>query len=186
MATAYRVLMTGSQEVPPVSSDAIGLGTVIFDNAALAATYSIRVSGLDFGPVLGLPAQTTDPSDNVTNFHVHNAPRGTNGGVVFGQIAPSHDTDDLSIGLTIDGSWTVRGRWETTDPANTSISAFASQLNSAPIGSDVSLYFNAHTNAFTAGEIRGQWIAISNESDNTVRGTAGDDLLPVLGGNETI
>jgi serralysin len=186
MATAYRVIMTGSQEVPPNSSNAIGLGTVVFDNAALAATYSIRVSGLDFGPVLGLPEQTPDASDNITNFHVHNAPRGTSGPVVFGQIAPNHDTDDLSIGLNADGSWTVRGRWETTDPANTSISAFASQLNAAPIGSDVSLYFNAHTPSFPAGEIRGQWVAIADESSNTVVGTAGDDLLPGLGGNDTI
>ena len=106
MSTAYRVIMTGSQEVPPNSSNAIGLGTVIFDNAALAATYSIRVSGLDFGPVLSsirfpVPAQTADTSDDVTNFHVHNAPRGTNGPVVFGQISPNHDPDDLRIGRTV-------------------------------------------------------------------------------------
>jgi Ca2+-binding RTX toxin-like protein len=186
MATAYRVIMTGSQEVPPTGSGASGLGTVIFDNAALAATYSIRVSGLDFGPVLGLPEQTADTSDDITNFHVHNAPRGANGAVVFGQIAPNHDTDDLRIALNADGSWTVQGRWEPTDPAATSISAFASELNAASIGSDVSLYFNAHTPAFPAGEIRGQWVALADGSSNTVSGTGGNDLLPGLGGNDTI
>ena len=182
MATAFRVIMTGDQEVPPKGSPARGLGTVIFDDAALTASYTIRVTGLDFGPAVGRPEQTPDPNDNVTNFHVHNAARGANGNVVFGQINPSHDADDLRIAPNADGSWTVSGRWETTDPAAVSISTFASQLNSASIGSDAPLYFNAHTPEFTAGEIRGQWVAIANDRSNTVRGTTGDDFLPGLGG----
>src|SRR5215207_9237006 len=186
MATAFRVTMTGSQEVPARSSSALGLGTVIFDDAALAASYSILVTGLDFGPGLGQQAQTPDTGDDVTNFHVHNAPRGVNGSVVFGQINPSHDADDLSITRNQDGSWTVTGRWETTDPAAVSISNFTNQLNSAQIGSDVPLYFNAHTPEFPAGEIRGQWVAIANDRSNTVRGTTGDDFLPGLGGNDRI
>jgi serralysin len=186
MATAYRVIMTGSQEVPPRSSPAQGLGTVIFDDAALAASYTIRITGLDFGPVLGRPSQTPDPGDDVRNFHVHNAARGVNGDVVFGQINPSHDADDLSITGNQDGSWTVSGRWETTDPAAVSISNFANQLNSAQIGSDIPLYFNAHTPEFPTGEIRGQWVAIANDRSNTVRGTTGDDFLPGLGGNDRI
>ncbi|MBM6582905.1 CHRD domain-containing protein [Microvirga sp. BT689] len=186
MATAFRVTMTGNQESTPTGSAATGLGTVIFDNAALTAAYTIRVVGLDFGPASGRPAQTPDPNDNVTSFHVHNAPRGDDGGVVFGQVNPSHDADDLRITPNADGSWTVRGRWETTDPATVSISTFASQLNSASIGSDVPLYFNAHTPEFPTGEIRGQWVAIANDRSNTVRGTIGDDFLPGLGGNDRI
>ena len=186
MATAFRVIMTGSQEVPPRSTSARGLGTVIFDDAALTASYTIRVTGLDFGPVLGSSAQTPDTGDDVTSFHVHNAARGVNGDVVFGQINPSHDADDLRITPNTDGSWTVRGRWETTDPANVSISTFASQLDTARIGSDVPLYFNAHTEEFTGGEIRGQWVAIANDRSNTVRGTTGNDFLPGLDGNDRI
>jgi Ca2+-binding RTX toxin-like protein len=159
---------------------------VIFDDAALTASYTIQITGLDFGPVLGRPAQTPDTGDDVTSFHVHNAARGVNGDVVFGQINPSHDADDLRIAPNADGSWTVRGRWETTDPANVSISTFASQLDTARIGSDVPLYFNAHTEEFTGGEIRGQWVAIANDRNNTVRGTTGDDFLPGLGGNDRI
>src|SRR5215213_5079415 len=113
------------------------------------------------GPALGLAAQTPSTADDVTSHHVHNAPRGVNGPVVFGQINPAHDTDDLSI-VRNDGSWTVRGRWETTDPAATSISNFANQLAAAQVGSEVALYFNAHTTPFPAGEIRGQWIAIAD------------------------
>ncbi|ANY79170.1 hypothetical protein BB934_13895 [Microvirga ossetica] len=105
---------------------------------------------------------------------------------MFGQINPSHDADDLRITPNTDGSWTVRGRWETTDPANVSISTFASQLDTARIGSDVPLYFNAHTEEFTGGEIRGQWVAIANDRSNTVRGTTGNDFLPGLDGNDRI
>jgi Ca2+-binding RTX toxin-like protein len=186
MATAFRIELTGDQEVPPTGFAAHGLGTIIFDPSTLTATYSIHYTGLDFGPALGLPAQTANTADDVTSHHVHNAPRGTNGSIVFGQIGPAQDNDDLLILPNADGSWTVSGRWDTNDPANVSISTFASQLGSAQVGSDVSLYFNAHTTAFQMGAIRGQWVTIADDRDNTVQGTAGDDLLPGLGGNDRI
>jgi Ca2+-binding RTX toxin-like protein len=186
VATAFRILLTGEQEVPPNGSTARGLGTVVFDSTAVTAAYSIRYTGLDFGPALGLPSQTATTADDVTSHHVHNAPRGANGQVVFGQINPAQDADDLIVVPNPDGSWTVSGRWETTDPANVSLSAFASQLGTAQVGSEVSLYFNAHTTAFPAGEIRGQWITIADDQDNTVLGTADDDYLPGLGGNDRI
>lgn len=184
MATAFRLTFSGSQEVPPNGSTARGLGTVIFDQTAVAASYSIRYTGLDFGTAAGLPPQTASTADDVTGHHVHNAPRGVNGPVVFGQIGPAQDADDLSITANADGSWTVRGRWETTDPASTSITTFAGQLASTPIGSDAALYFNVHTTAFSGGEIRAQWVAIANDQNNTVRGTSQDDFLPGLGGDD--
>jgi Ca2+-binding RTX toxin-like protein len=178
--------MTGSQEVPPRSSPAVGRGTVIFDEVALTAYYTIRITGLDFGPILELKAKTADPGDDVTSFHVHSAPRGVNGDVVFGQINPNQDDDDLSIVRNLDGSWTMSGRWETTDPATISITSFATVLNSTQIGSDAPLYFNAHTTDFPGGEIRGQWVAIGNEGNNIIRGSVGADFLPGLGGNDII
>lgn len=186
MATAFRVTLTSDQEVPPSGSTARGVGTVIFDPIALAAFYTIRITGLDFGPLLGLPPQTADTSDDVTGFHVHNAARGAEGGVAFGQANPAQDTDDLSIVLNADGSWTVSGRWETTDPANAPITTFSAQLASAPVGSDVNLYFNAHTVAFPDGAIRGQWVTLADDGDNVVHGTADNDLLPGLGGNDVV
>jgi Ca2+-binding RTX toxin-like protein len=51
MSTAYRVILEGSQEVPANASTASGVGTVIFDSAAVAASYSFDIQGLDFGPI---------------------------------------------------------------------------------------------------------------------------------------
>jgi Ca2+-binding RTX toxin-like protein len=193
MSTAFRVVLDGSQETPPNDSTATGLGTVTFDSDAVTATYSIRIEGLDFGPATGAPPQTPETDDDVTNAHFHNEVRGVAGPVVFGQIAPAQDNDDLTIvqnadavAQNADGSWTVSGRWDMTDPANVSIANFADDLGSAAVGSEVPLYYNVHTSLFPAGEIRGQLVAIADDSANVVTGTAGDDLLPGLGGNDVI
>ena len=51
MSTVFRVILEGSQEVPPNDSTASGVGTVVFDDAAVAASYSFDIEGLDFGPI---------------------------------------------------------------------------------------------------------------------------------------
>lgn len=186
MSTAFRVVLEGTQEVPPNGSTASGLGTVIFDSTAIAASYSFRIEGVDYGPITGGPAQTPTLLDDVTSTHFHNEVRGANGPVVFGQINPAQDSDDLAVVLNADDSWTVSGRWETTDPASVSITSFAATLGSAAVGSEVPLYFNVHTNQFPGGEIRGQLIAIADDNANVVKGTAGDDFLPGLGGDDVV
>ncbi|MDR7039758.1 hypothetical protein J2X36_004536 [Methylobacterium sp. BE186] len=185
MSTAFRALVEGTQEVPPNNSTARGIGTVIFDSAALAADYTFRIEGLDFGLATRRPAQTSTTADDVTSTHFHNQVRGQNGPVVFGQINPAQDIDDLAVVLNADGSWTVSGRWERTDPANVSIANFASTLGAAAVGTEVPLYFNVHTAQFPGGAIRGQLVTIADDGDNVVTGTAGADILPGLGGNDT-
>jgi serralysin len=186
MSTAFQAVLQGSQEVPPTGSTATGLGTVIFDSAATAAPYEFQIQGVDFGPVTGRPPQTPSTLDDVNAMHFHNGVRGVSGPIVFGQINPAQDNDDLVIVPNMDGSWSVSGNWETTDPANVSIADFATTLGSAAVGSEVPLYFNVHTNQFPMGEIRGQLVTIADDNDNVVDGTAGNDLLPGLGGNDTI
>lgn len=186
MSTAFRAIIEGSQEVPPNQSNASGLGTVIFDSAAVTASYSFQIDRVDYGPALGEPPQTPPTADDVVSTHFHNEARGVNGPVVFGQVNPAQDDDDLAIVQNTDGSWTVSGRWETTDPANVSISNFADILGSAAVGSEVPLYFNVHTTRFPAGEIRGQLVAIADDSNNVVQGTDGNDLLPGLGGDDIV
>jgi serralysin len=158
MAQIFTVALTGSQEVPPNASTASGIGTVFWDTATDTLAYAFTFRGLDLGPARGLPPQTATTADDVTAMHFHNGARGVNAPVVFGQIGPAQDADDLGVVLNADGSWTVRGAWETTDPANASIAAFAAALDSTPVGSDAPLYWNVHTTPFPAGEIRGQLV----------------------------
>lgn len=185
MATAFRVIMTGDQEVPPTGSAARGVGTVIYDHNTVTASYSINVNGLDFGPITGLGPQTPDSGDDVIGFHVHFGIRGEIGDVIFGQINPDQDPD-LRIDLNADDSWTLSGRWDSGDPASFWIGVFGSILNLHPPGLDAPFYFNAHTLESPSGEIRGQWEVIANDSNNIVRGTAGADFLPGLGGSDRI
>ena len=197
MSTVYRVILEGSQEVqnPPVTTTASGVGTVVFDSEAVAASYSFDIRGVDFGPVTGGPPQTpNDSGDDVTRTHFHTAAAGVNGPIVFGQIdtvdpAFEQDNDDLAIVLNADGSWSESGVWETTDPPNpmgVTITDFADDLGSATVGMAVPLYFNVHTSEFGAGEIRGQLVAIADDIDNVVTGTTGNDVLFGRGGNDAI
>jgi serralysin len=190
MSTVFRVILEGSQEIPPNNSTASGAGTVVFDDAAVAASYSFDIQGLDFGPITsGQPL--ADP-DDVNNTHFHSQVRGTNGPVVFGQITPAHDNDDLAIELNADGSWSVSGRWETTDPVPiTNFSAvlgdtFANVLDSTAVGSDAPLYFNVHTVQFAGGAIRGQLVAIADDIDDVETGTTGNDLIDGGNGNDAV
>lgn len=190
MSTVFRVILEGSQEVPGNDSTASGEGTVVFDSTAVAASYSFDVEGLDFGPITsGQPR--TDPTD-VTNTHFHSQARGVSGPVVFGQITPAHDNDDLAIVQNADGTWSESGRWETTDPVPiTNVSpvlggTFANALETATVGSDVSLYFNVHTVKFGGGEIRGQLVAIADDIDHVQTGTTGSDELHGRNGNDAI
>jgi serralysin len=205
MSTVFRVILEGSQEVPSRDTTASGVGTVVFDSAEVAASYSFDIQGLDFGPITS-GQQPTDPND-VNNTHFHAQVRGVNGSVVFGQIVPAHDIDgDLAFVLNADGSWSESGRWETTDvvPITNSFpdaapglpalpdDTFANVLGSATVGSEVPLYFNVHTVQFPGGEIRGQLVAIADDIDEVLTGTVptasatGNDILDGGNGNDAI
>ena len=163
MTRLFTVTLTGGQETPPVPTAASGAGIVVFDEDTTSAAYQFTLRGVDFA------SRTPSTADDVVSMHFHSQGRGAAGGIVFGQINPAQDTDDLRIVANADGSWTVSGKWETTDPANVSIASFASGLLAAPIGADTALYFNVHTRAFTAGEIRGQLVSA---------GVVGDAIFP--------
>src|SRR5262245_50715321 len=190
MSTVFRVILEGDQEVPANNSTASGVGTVIFDSEAVAASYSFDIQGFDFGPITGSAPQTPSPLDDVTRTHFHNAADGVNGRIVFGQIdanpALRQDNDDLALVLNADGSLTLSGVWETTDPPANPPFDFATVLGSATVGSDVPIYFNVHTGLRPGGEIRGQLVPIADDIDNVQTGTTGNDQLNALGGKDAI
>ena len=142
MANTFNVTLTGAQETPSTPSTATGTGTLTWNAAANALTYDFTIRGLNFG--------------QVTSMHFHSGAAGIAGPIAFGQLNPAQDTDDFTITMNADGSWTAHGVWEMTDLASIPITDFAAELSSATVGSSVPLYWNVHTNAFPNGEIRGQ------------------------------
>ena len=158
MTVIYHVTLTPEQEVADVTSTASGSGWVIFDSEAVAATYLFDVDGFDFtfalsGPPPTLPTPPA-PAGSATRTHFHAQARDLNGGIVFGQLDPYDDMDDLAVVANADGSWSVSGSWEATDAkpitgtfpgALVPLGTFAGVLGSATPGSEVPLYFNVHT-----------------------------------------
>lgn len=159
MTRLFTATLTGRQEVPPNGPAASGAGVVVWDDDAGTAAYQFTARGLDLGPASGTAPQTPATADDVVSMHFHSQFRGFNGGIVFGQVSPAQDADDLRITPNADGSWTVGGVWERTDPASVPLRDFAAVLDLTPTGLDVPLYWNVHSQAFPAGEIRGQLVS---------------------------
>jgi hypothetical protein len=106
--------LDGAQEVPAVTTDAFGAGLLAVDDATGQVSGFLLVSGQDS-----------------TVAHVHQAARGTPGGVIL----PLASAGDL---------------WVVPDSAT----AFTAELRTAFTNGE--LYYNAHTAANPSGAIRGQ------------------------------
>ena len=85
----------------------------------------------------------------VTACHIHEAPVGQNGPVVFGLVAPNHDNDGDFEGVVTG----YISEWDVNDGG----SLLADKL---PQLMNAELYFNVHTAMFPGGEIRGQIIPV--------------------------
>lgn len=156
-------ILTGAQEVPIFTgSTATGSSALTLNEVGDALEYELTVSGLDFWQVLGTEPTTPDTGDDVTRIHIHNASQGENGPVAFGLfdlVAPEaggQDEDDLTVVENSDGSVTLSGIWEETDPALIPLSEFVEDIQNTEDGEDIDLYWNIHTEQFPGGEIRGQ------------------------------
>ena len=202
-------VLDGEQEVDPGDPDAAGTSQLILNEYGDALSYELTVSGLDFGAFIGDGTpQTKDTSDDVTRLHIHTGDRGENGGVAFGILdlvdpaADGQDSDDLKITVNDDGSTTLTGIWEETDPALISLSEFTEEIQNAAPGEDIGLYWNVHTEEFPGGAIRGQLQGdlllptteivgtahpdslTGTDADEVIRGLEGNDTLSGQGGND--
>lgn len=133
-AQTFTAILSGAQEVGPVATPATGMGTLNLTGSpgAWVATYSLSYSGL-LSPIVNPPGA-----------HIHNAPFGTNGGVVHGL-----DNIAAAVGTT---SGVINGDWRFDDLSSPLTDALVGQLFAG------NLYFNIHTAQTPSGEIRGQII----------------------------
>jgi hypothetical protein len=145
-AIQFHAIIESAQEVanPPVPFQGTsGVGLFELNDAMTALSYDITLTGLDID---GLQTPG-DLNDNATRFHIHAAPAGTNGGIVFGMKDPNHDLDDLVINPV---TGRITGVWDGTEGNGTTLAA---QLDNLLANN---LYFNVHTPDHAGGEIRGQ------------------------------
>ncbi len=110
----FAARLSGANEVPAVASGGEGLFIANLSKAETEVKFHMVFRGL---------------SSAVTGAHIHNAPAGANGGVIF-------DLGSFLVGNVIDGVW---------DPAG-----FVDALKAGE------LYINVHTVDNPGGEIRGQ------------------------------
>lgn len=128
----FTTSLTGKTEVGPVMTDAQGGLAFEFRNGTLTATGSF--SGLE---------------SNYAASHIHAAPAGENGGVIY-PLMPEQDETDVSI-------WTYSAANNTFNLSDTEIG----QLVTA------GLYVNVHSVDNPAGEIRGQILLAPNVAPET-------------------
>ncbi len=162
--------LDAAQEVAGGDEDASGVSTLTLNNTGTSLEYSLTVTGLDFGAngLIEGGATTEDTSDDVTRLHIHNAARGENGPIAFSlfdivtpelgnalEIQGNQD-EDLTVTANEDGSVTLTGAWEESDPAAIALSEFVPEIRNAGVPTDIDLYWNIHTEEFPGGAIRGQ------------------------------
>lgn len=148
-ATIWNVTLSGDQEVPPVVTSRTGTATVELNDDQSLLTYTIDTFGFDIGGI----KTPNDATDDITGAHIHAAPAGANGSVVFGIFSPQHDKNNRFITINGDtGLIQFRGVWDAADVLN-GAQPLADQLTALLSGG---LYLNVHTTAFPGGEIRGQ------------------------------
>src|SRR5690606_34486374 len=95
-----------------------------------------------------------------------------NGPVVFGFIGPNSDTNgDLVIDPV---AGTIFSAWDLLEGNGTTLAAQLDGLLNA------GLYLNVHTNAFPAGEIRGQILRVAQVPAPSVLGLTVIGLLGLL------
>jgi hypothetical protein len=142
-AAIFTATLSGDQEVPPVNSAAMGSATLVLNDARDRLDINIQFTGLDLDG-----NQTLAMDDNVTAAHIHRAPAGDTGPVVFGFIGPNNDQNgDLEVDPD---AGTIVSGWDLNEGNNTTLAAELPNLFNQ------GLYVNIHSEEFLMGEIRGQ------------------------------
>lgn len=113
MPLEFAANLSGAQEVPPVDTDASGTASLTLSEDLTTLSYELTIMDIE----------------NVTMAHIHEAPRGENGGVIFPLAASSFQSlmDEIELN-------------------EEQLQALLAER----------YYFNVHTDQNPPGEIRGQ------------------------------
>ena len=132
----YSFNLDGSQQVPPAGSPAAGSAQIAIDDTAGSISFAVVAFNL-----LGSP----------TGAHIHVAPAGVNGGVVFDLGAATDFAGPVTIGsIVIPSSLAFAGAVKPLPPG------LGGLINAAPWN----FYVNIHTSVFPGGELRGQFAPV--------------------------
>jgi hypothetical protein len=161
-ATVFTARLGADQEVPPGTSPGSGSGRFRLLGDAMSG-FRLSIDLL-FSPEFAFPGGPEGGSEIVRGLHIHTAPRGVNGPVIYGMLMPLSDkTPGDVVFETLGSGWTrVTALWEAGDgmPGNPdSILDFAAAVLPLGPGADTPYYVNLHTEAWPAGAIRGQIVA---------------------------
>jgi hypothetical protein len=126
----FTALLTGSQEVPPVSTPATGVGVFHFNDQGTEANFRVDITKIE----------------NVLFSHIHLAPVGVNGGVVVGLRMDK--VEGRVDGKYAEGTITAANLTGNLKGGPLSILKEAMEAGYT--------YVNVHTVVNPAGEIRGQ------------------------------
>jgi len=174
----FRAILTQEQETPVTPSTpqgSSGIANFFLNDTGTELAYHLDTTGLDFGRInpSGIsnnPIPAGNPNDDVTRIHIHRAPFGVAGGIVFGQVEiPANtgpcpcppatdnlnDEDDLIVDVA---NGIIMGVWDANEGANNNPANFLPALLADLLAGN--LYINVHTNDFPGGEIRGQILQI--------------------------
>ncbi|CAN5782062.1 hypothetical protein BH23PLA1_BH23PLA1_24760 [soil metagenome] len=150
--------ITNDQEVPPANPTdtqgnprpaSFGEATLILNEAMTALTYSVTLFNVDFTGI-----QSDDPNDNLVAAHIHRAPFGSNGPVIFGffgsPLSDNNPNDVVVTPFSTGVGGTITGKWDLMEGNNTTLTAEIPHLLAG------NTYLNFHTVQFPGGELRGQ------------------------------
>jgi hypothetical protein len=134
----FEAVLSGSEEVPPVDTDASGHATFALNESETELQYTLEVSNIS----------------NMTQAHIHLGAPGENGPVVAFLFAQDTPGAISAIGLQAEGAITsddLVGPLEGED-----LSDLIAEIESG------NTYVNVHTTQNPAGEIRGQILPMSD------------------------
>lgn len=142
----FTAILLPANEVPPITNADAGASGTMQLTMTVTRDSANNITGATYDFVVnytGFPANTT-----LTGAHIHNAPAGSNTGVVVGLPLTA---SDASVP-------TGQGSLNKTNLPSTSATVSAAAVAQGIFNNPAGNYFNVHTTLNTGGAIRGQLV----------------------------